>query len=156
MVVLCLLLSSACGGAVTTTPATTGKVPEAGTFTLTDSGCQYDATARVASGSFSARVANNTADRAHFDLWKLNAGHSYAELLAHFNEEGRRLRSQQPQLGHPEFASLVRSVPVDAQASGVLTADAGAGIYGMACIRWKLAEEGPLDMYPAGPLMVGQ
>jgi len=26
----------------------------------------------------------------------------------------------------------------------------------MACIRWKLAEEGPLDMYPAGPLMVGQ
>ena len=156
MVVLCLLLSSACGGAVNATPATTGKVPEAGTFTLTDSGCQYDATARVASGSFSARVANNTADRAHFDLWKLNAGHSYAELLAHVNEEGRRLRLQQPQLGHPEFASLVRSVPVDAQASGVLTADAGAGIYGMACIRWKLAEEGPLDMYPAGPLMVGQ
>lgn len=138
------------------TQATTGKVPEAGTFTLTDSGCKYDATARVASGSFSARVTNKTADRAHFDLWKLNAGHSYAELLAYINEEGRRLRSQQPQLGHPEFASLIRSVPVETHTSGVLTADAGVGTYGMACIRWKLAEEGPLDMYPAGPLMVGQ
>src|SRR5256886_6242862 len=137
MVVLCLLLSSACGGTVNATPASTGKVPEAGTCTLTDSGCQYDATARVASGSFSARAANNTADRAHFDLWKLNGGHSYAELLAHVNAEGRRLRSQQPQLGHPEFASLVRSVPVEAPASGVLPADAGAGIYDTQCTRWQ-------------------
>jgi hypothetical protein len=156
MVVLCLLLCSSCGGAPNATPATTGKVPEAGSFTLTDSGCEYDAGARLASGSFSARVTNKTADRAHFDLWKLDAGHSYAELLAHVNEEGRRLRSQQPPLGYPDFASLIQSVDVDAQASSVITADGGTGSYGMACIRWKLAEEGPLAIYSAGPLMVGQ
>jgi hypothetical protein len=156
MAALCLLLCSACGGDGNATPQTSGKVAQAGTFTLTESDCQFVATGPVAPGSLSARVTNNTADRAHFDFWKLNAGHTYAELLAHINEEGRRLRSQLPPLGQPEFASLVRSVPVEKQASAVLTANAAAGTYGMACIRWKLAEEGPLDMYPAGPLMVGE
>src|SRR5207244_13574542 len=91
MVVLCLLLSSACGGAVTTTPATTGKVPEAGTFTLPDSGCQYDATARVASRSFSARVANTRADRPHLDFWNLHPGRRDVRLLAHDTERRRRV-----------------------------------------------------------------
>ena len=142
---------AASGGKAAATPTQTGA---SGTFTLADSGCGYQGVGQVAAGQVTARLANQTVDRAHFDFWFLQAGHDYAEFAAYVNDEGRRLRASAAPLGHPAFAVLVGSSQVEAGATGQLTAELAAGSYGMACIRWKLAGEGPLDMYPAGPLTV--
>jgi hypothetical protein len=120
-----------------------------------DTACQYTAsTAQPSGGSATANLSNQTSDRAHFDFWRLDSGHSYAEFAAYVSEAGRRLRSKEPEQGHPEFASLVDSSAVQARATGVLHAGLTTGTYGMACIRWGLAQDAPIDMYPAGPLTV--
>jgi hypothetical protein len=138
------------GGKASATPT---RAP-AGTFTLLDSGCGYEGASQVAAGNLRANLSNGTADRAHFDLWKLDAGHDYTELSSYVSEAGRRLRAKEQELPHPPFGSLISSTAVASSASGVLSADLRPGVYGMACIRWKVTEEGPLDMYPAGPINV--
>lgn len=148
---LAALVLAACEQTSSRTPASpTNRV--AGTFTLTDAGCQYDGRSHFSTGPMSTDVTNLTSDRAHFDFWKVDVGHTYAEFAAYVSEAGRRLRSSEPELGHPTFASLVSSIVVDSKATKTLSASLTAGSYGMACIRWKVSEDRPIDMSPAGPL----
>ena len=157
MVLTVALVLGGCGGegaGSTISPTPTASVTS-GTFALSDSGCGYEGVTQVAAGQLTAKLANQTADRAHFDFWRLLPGHEYAEFTAYINEEGRRLRSAEPEQGHPAFATLVTSTVVNAHGTGLLTTSVEAGRYGMACIRWKLAGEGPLDMYPSETVAVG-
>ena len=124
-------------------------------FTLSDSNCAYDGSGHVLPGQISAALTNSTSDQAHFDLWKLDSGHDYAELSAHLREEGRRYKSGEPALGHPRFATMITGVVVAPQATGTLSARVDPGTYGMACIRFKLPESMPTDWFPAGPLIAG-
>jgi hypothetical protein len=144
------LLTGACTGAAQ--PGPTAQPIRVGTFTLSDANCVYEGSGRAPSGQISAVLANSTHDQAHFDLWKLDPGHDYSELSAHLAEEGRRYRAGEPALGYPRFATSVAHVVVAPQATGTLGARLDPGVYGMACIRFKLPESMPTDWFPAGPL----
>lgn len=152
-VLMVFLLTGACTSAAQ--PGPTAQPIRVGTFTLSDASCVYQGSGHAPSGHISAVLTNSTRDQAHFDLWKLDRGHDYSELSAHLMEEGRRYRSGEPALGHPRFATMITSVVVAPQATDTLAARVDSGIYGMACIRFKLPDSMPTDWFPAGPLTAG-
>lgn len=122
-------------GAEDAEPTVDSEDRPAGRFVLSRSGCRYEGPPTVAVGQASFNLVSKTNVAAQFDLWQMNDGHTYAELVAHLDEEQRRLEAGEPSLGHPTFASLVASTPVDPREEGTVTIDATAGEYGMACIR---------------------
>lgn len=139
-----------CGQSQATAP-TNSPAPPLGVYTLLASGCTYEGKDTVAAGRGSVTLSNKIAEEAHFDFWRLDQGHSYAEFLAHIQEAQRRRQAGEPELGHPTFATLSTSITVAAGASQSLALPGEAGTYGMACIRWN---GGPNGMYPAGPVKV--
>lgn len=149
--VLVLGLLAACGPNQATSLPTTSSTTPLGVFSLSDSGCSYEGKATVSSEGGTIRLSNNISTEAHFDLFKLNQGHHYLELVAHIQEEERRRLAGEAQLGHPTFATLSSSTTVSAHGSQTLPIPASAGSYGLVCIPWNL---GPLRMYSAGPLTV--
>lgn len=112
--------------------------------------CTYEGPPTIAEGqaTFTLVSRGGTAD---FDLWRLNEGHAYEELVAHIDEEVRRSEEGLPGLGHPTFATLVAEATTDPQGDGTLTASLDAGEYGMACIRF--GSDGAFTA--AGPSGVG-
>jgi hypothetical protein len=137
-----VLLVGACSDGDTTAPTgVEGTEPAAesgqpvGLFVLSKSGCRYEGPATVAAGHVSFALVGQTNVAAQFDLWQMNDGHTYAEFVAHLDEEQRRLEAGEPSLGHPTFATLVASTPTDPRDQATVTIDAGDGEYGMACIR---------------------
>jgi hypothetical protein len=123
--------------------------PVVGVYTLSGSGCGYQGQATAGAGHGSVTLSNKSATGAHFDLWRLDAGRTYAEFLAHIQEGQRRFQAREPELGHPTFASLSTSTSVAAGASQPLALPSQAGTYGMACIPWN---NGPTGIFAAGPL----
>ena len=139
-----------CGQGQATT-STNSPAPPVGVYTLSASGCAYEGRNAAAAGRGSVTLSNRSATEAHFDLWRLDTGRSYAEFLAHIREGQRRFQAREPELAHPTFASLSTSVSVAAGASQALALPSEAGTYGMACIPWN---SGPTGIFAAGPLTV--
>lgn len=72
--------------------------------------------------------------------------HTYAELVAHVEEEQRLLEAGEPLMGHPSFATEVASRPLtESRGQTTMSFDASAGEYGMTCIQLErsLAAAGP-------------
>ena len=139
-----------CGQSQSAAPANS-PAPAVGVYALSASGCSYQGQATAGAGGGYVTLANKSATEAHFDLWRLDAGRTYAEFLAHIQEGQRRFQAGEPELGHPTFASLSTSVSVGAGASEPLSLPSQAGTYGMACIPWN---NGPTGIFAAGPLTV--
>ena len=151
LAILVLAALAACGPAQTTSASTTPSVALWGVFTLTDSGCGYEGNDIVSARRGTITLSNKISNEAHFDFFRLNQGHNYAELVAHIQEEERRRLAGEAELGHPTFATLSSSTTVAAHVNQSLQIPETAGSYGMVCIRWNL---GPLRMFAAGPLTV--
>jgi hypothetical protein len=115
------------------------------------SGCAYRGPAEVAAGRGTFRFSADPAP-ADFDVWRLDEGHVYGELVAHMEEDVRRLTEGLPPLGHPDFAALVGEVTTDDAGRATLDVPLEPGEYGIACIRFG---GGGLDaLLPAGPIEV--
>jgi hypothetical protein len=113
-------------------------------------GCAYDGPAVVASGLLAVELVNQVDGPFDLDLWRLDDGHSYAELAAHIEEEQRRGQAGEPPVGHPTFADLVAEETA-AGTTGSLETNLSAGTYGFACIL-QLAVNG--GIWAAGPMEV--
>lgn len=96
---------------------------------------------------------NATDGRFDLDLWRLQEGHRYEELVAHLDEEMRRIESGELPLGHPDFADLVAESTAAIGADGELRTDLLSGTYGFACIYFP-SPDAPGAFRPAGPLEV--
>ena len=110
------------------------RAAEIGPLVLSDKGCAYAGPGQIGSGPVALKMTNETQAQFNLDLWRLNAGHTYAEL------------------GHPSFATLIDQESV---ASGTMTksmATLTPGTYGFVCIA--LVTSGPGAIWLAGPLSV--
>jgi hypothetical protein len=129
---------------------TTQDEPEsAGTFTLARSRCGYEGRGTTAEGLVVFELSS--VGIADFDLWLLEEGHAFEELVAHIDEERRRAEAGEAPLGHPTFASLVAETSTDTTGTTTLTTRLDPGTYGMACIRNDPATGG---IWAAGPFTV--
>ena len=122
----------------------------AGTFGLSKASCSYSGPPTLEAGEVLLQLSSvgGTAD---FDLWRLDEGHTYPELVSHIDEERRRSEAGEPPLGHPTFATLVAEASTDADGVGSLTTTLEDGVYGMACIRF---DEETGGIWAAGPFTV--
>ena len=126
----------ACGTPVAATPSgesTALSGPARGTVTLTEDGCGYDGPAEAAAGPMVIAMVNATNGQFDLDLWRMDDGHSYDELVAHIAEEMRRQEAGEPPLGHPAFAELVGEATAEASAEAELQVALEPGAYGIAC-----------------------
>lgn len=137
----------------TPSPSIASSGPLHATVTLTDDGCEYDGPAEVAAGPMVIDLVNATSGQFDLDLWRLNDGHTYDELVAHVAEEMRRQEAGEPPLGHPTFAELVGEATAEESAEGELQMALESGTYGMACIFFP-APEVLGAIFTAGTLLV--
>ena len=149
--------AAACG---TSTQSSGGATPSSlatprsslGPLVLTEKGCTYAGPARIASGPVALNMTNQTKLQFNLDLWKLNDGHSYAELDSHIKEEQRRAAAGEPGLGHPTFAALIDQESVASGTESKNISTLKPGTYGFVCIAF--ATGGPVAIWLAGPLVV--
>jgi len=161
MMLLLMALAGSCSsadppgnGAGDPSPSANG--PQAvGRFVLSESGCRYEGPDAVAVGQISLSIASEMGAAAEFDLWQINEGHTYSELVAHIGEEQRRSEAGKPGLGHPTFATLVAEGQADPSAEATITLEAAAGEYGMACIGIDPDSGTPESIDAAGPFVAG-
>lgn len=118
-----------------------------GTFTMESASCGYDGPTAIPAGSATFDLVSSER-QAQFDLYLMDEGSSYDDLVAHIREEMRRLDEGEPMLGHPTFATLVDSSTTTGGLNAV-TLDLTDGEYAMACIQ---IQQGVLA--PAGPVFV--
>lgn len=158
-----LALLAACGTTgSTTTPAPSGSPPATASpsaapiqlsVTLDDTGCTLEGDSELPAGPVEVELHNATDGQFDLDLWRLQEGHGYDELVAHIDEEMRRVESGEPPLGHPPFADLVAESTAAIGTDGALRTDLETGIYGFACIYFPSADV--LGAFrSAGPLEV--
>lgn len=133
----------ACGTPVVATPSaesTASPGPPRGTVTLTEDGCAYEGPAEAAAGPMVIATANATSGQFDLDLYRMDGGHSYDELVAHIAEEMRRQEVGERPLGHPTFAQLVGEARAEASADAELQVALEPGVYGIACIFFPAPE----------------
>ncbi len=122
-----------------------------GTFTFTSSTCAYEGPGRIPEGEVLFSLLSEGGP-AEFDLWKLDEGYDYEELVAHVAEEVSRQEEGLPGLGHPDFAKLVAEASTDSEGEGTMTTSIDVGEYGMACIRFEsdrtIVAAGPFEVEP--------
>lgn len=123
-------------------------VKSAATVTLTKTGCEYDGPSEMAAGELTITMVNSTQGPFDLDVWLLNEGDEYKELVDHIAEEIRREKAGKPPLGHPTFATLAAEATAKGK-RGELSTDVDPGTYGLACIPVA----GVL-WYAAGPFTV--
>lgn len=134
----------------------TGSEPQAvGRFVLSGSGCRYEGPDTVDVGRISLSIASEMDAPADFDLWQMDEGHTYSELVAHIDEEQRRFEAGEPGLGPPTFATLVAQGRADPSEEATITIEAAAGEYGMACIGIVPDQGTPASISAAGPFVAG-
>jgi len=160
MMLLLMALTGSCssadppGNGAGDSPSVSG--PQAlGRFVLSESGCRYEGPDTVDAGEISLSIASELDTPAWFDLWQLDEGHTYSELVAHIDEEQRRVEVGEPGLGHPTFATLVAEGEVDPRAEATITLEAASGEHGMACIGIDPDTETPSSISAAGPFVAG-
>lgn len=155
------VLASSCSGADSPgngagDPSPGANGPQAvGRFVLSESGCRYEGPDTVDAGEISLSIVSELDAAAWFDLWQLDEGHTYSELVAHIDEEQQRAEAGEPGLGHPPFATLVAEGEADPRAEATITLEAAAGEYGMACIGIDPDTETPSSISAAGPFVAG-
>ncbi|MEX2405758.1 MAG: hypothetical protein WD834_00325 [Actinomycetota bacterium] len=128
---------------------------EIGRFVLSGSGCRYEGPETVDAGEISLSIASEMGAAADFDLWQMEEGHTYSELVAHIDEEQRRFEAGEPGLGPPTFATLVAQGRADPSEEATITIEAAAGEYGMACIGIDPDQGTPASISAAGPFVAG-
>lgn len=129
---------------------TTGTDAPSASLTLGPSRCRYEGPSHLEPGAIEIALAS-TDGIADFDLWLLDDEHGYEEFVAHVEEEHRRIRSGEPPLGHPSFATLVAEASTDPTGEGLMAASLRVGVYAMACIRHDPEAAG---IWAAGPVAV--
>jgi hypothetical protein len=150
-----MILIESCGsgsGSVATHPsagASSSSSVEIGPLVLSETGCTYAGPSQTRSAPTAIKMIDQTSLTFNLDLWRLNEGHSYAELGSYIQEEERRIVAGEPTLGHPAFATLIVQKSV---ASGTQTLEISTlapGTYGFVCIAFDTR---PRAIWLAGPL----
>lgn len=149
-----------------TGPAGTGPAVTQLTATLDDRGCRLNGELRIDPGPIAISVSNeDPADRASFQLLRINENGTFDELSAHIAEEQARIDVGGDPIGIPAYASEVVGTLIEAGTEGQLEATLPAGTYAMVCADWGnggLAGSGgthPIAggrLLIVGPLTVGQ
>lgn len=98
-------------------------------------------------------MVDRTEQAFNLDLWRLDQGHTYAELEAHIAEEQRRDAAHEPELGHPTFAARAAQLSVPAGTESNREATVGAGTYGFVCIAFA-SPTVRSGIWVTGPLVV--
>lgn len=144
---LAALIVAACGASTAGSPnATTSPVPASptsvtsgpsGAATITATECILElAPGPLASGTQELTFANESAEQAAFDLWRIDDGHTYADFEAAIAVEEQLTREGKPIAGPPAFVS-------ERQSSGLLEpgetrtmrVTLRAGTHGIVCLR---------------------
>ncbi len=119
--------------AATPTPTPSPTPADAGTVTLTHSGCGFDPAAEsIAAGPITLTFVNETSDVGAFHIWRLDDGSTFDEFAA-FIAKHRKQMEQGVDTGPPPFATMVGR-EVRTEASDSVSLDASAATYGVACI----------------------
>jgi photosystem II stability/assembly factor-like uncharacterized protein len=122
------------------------------TFVLSDSGCAYQGPVQTSASQVTIVTRNETTDEARFDLWRLDEGHSYAELAAYFDQQQKRIRAGKVPLGNPDFATRIKTLIAGSGAPPNSTpstwVEAGGETYAMSCSR---PADKPTTVFLAGP-----
>ena len=133
-----------------TAPSPSASV--AATVTLGESSCVYEGPGAVDVGALSISMVTAMPGQFDTDLWRMNPGHTYDELVAHFDEERRRDEAGEPGLGHPTFATLAAQGSAIDGRGQLVTPPLDPGTYGIACILFGEGERG--GIWAAGPFEV--
>jgi hypothetical protein len=145
-----------CGGSGSPVAAVQSPSPSPATaigpLVLSARECTYAGPGQISSGPASLEMTNRTKLRFNLDLWELDQGHTYAELVAHIKEEQRRAAAGEPELGHPTFATLVDQESVLSGSETKKIPNLKPGTYGFVCIAFE--RNGPGAIWVAGPLVV--
>lgn len=119
---------------------------------LLDTGCSYQGVGESKVGPTVIHLVDQSKYQFNLDLWRLDDGHEYSELVSHVNEERRRFASHEPSLGHPTFAELVAQGTAKIGGSADLQVNLTAGVYGFVCIPF--GGDVPVSIWLAGQLKV--
>jgi hypothetical protein len=104
-------------------------------LTLTEDGCRYDGPPVVATGSFTADLANQSSHFGAFAVGELAEGETLAELRGYIAKEQQRWDSTRELRGPPPYYTQVVRVGVPAGDVGLLPADLDPGIYAVTCFN---------------------
>lgn len=124
----------------------------AGTVVFSGSACAFTGPQRIWVDHVSLGVSNRTTRLAHFDFFRLNAGHSYSEFAAHIREEQQRSLAGQASLGYPDFATFLFTDVIKPHETQSLYLPTDVATYVIACIPWKDSQ--PAGIFGAGPVTV--
>jgi hypothetical protein len=118
-------------------------------LTFDDSGCTYGGPTQLRAGDLSIDFINASDGPAAAQMFALDMDATFADLLAHVEEELRRLDEGLEMMGHPDFTTLVGEISVEAQGSGELAAQLQPGRYALVCADF---DPGTRGLYPYGPI----
>lgn len=137
------------------TETTTAPGDVAGTVTLTESACTFNASDNeILPGEVTLSFANETSDVGAFHIWKLDAGHSFEEFAGFVAEHRRAFDEDLPDTGPPPFARGPIGGEVRADPQAELTLEVERGTYGIACIVPHEGAGRLVATHAAGPLVV--
>jgi hypothetical protein len=120
-------------------------------LTLEDSGCRYGGPTQLLPGNLSIDFINDSDGPAAAQMFALDMDAAYADLVAHVEEELRRLEKGLSMMGHPAFTTDVAEVSVEAGESGELAAELQPGRYALVCADLDPEARG---LHPYGPITV--
>ena len=147
-----LLLSpvAACTGAPTSAQSSPPQVREAGTLTLSPSGCVYQGTNTLPAGTVAVHAVNQTTTDLYVDFLLLHSSDQYAELAAYIADEEKRILAGTEPIGPPTYVSLMSHDLVPAGSTTKLITVLVAGTYGLVCSQ--ATTRGALGIWLFGPI----
>ena len=138
---------------LTATPGAAATAVNAGTITLTDRGCTWDANpGSIAAGPASISVRNETQDYGVFIVHKLRPGRTFAEGTAAIAEiqDALKTGAEWP----AEVSDSISEATAEAGEDAVITVAATAGTLGVVCSANTSRVGDILTVFLVGPLEV--
>ncbi|NJD27641.1 MAG: hypothetical protein FIA92_05025 [Chloroflexi bacterium] len=132
-----------------------------GTVSLTDSDCEFEPPAGpIKPGLTEITFVNRSSARGGFHIWRLDAGHTFAELAA-FIAEHLEGAERGVDTGPPPFAHQVTGPTLEPGGTDTWQLMTIEAVYGVACLapnetarRHGMTREF-VATYAAGPIVVG-
>lgn len=132
------VLLAACGG---------GDAGSA-SLTLTDDDCTYEGNeSPPATQTFSAELENQSSKLGAFEIARIDAGGTFADVEAYVESERRRLAESFEIVGPPAFLTLMTRAAVPPSDGGMLVATLRPGEY----VLWCAHEHPPTAVFLVTP-----
>jgi hypothetical protein len=119
-------------------------------LTLTNDTCTYAGdTSTSASDTFEAELVNDSSALGAFEIAKIDAGHTFAEVARYVESERQRIAEGLPIAGAPTFMTLGSRAQVEPGASGTLVSSVAAGAW----VLWCAQNHPPTDVFLIEPAL---